>query len=337
MKILVTGAAGFIGFHMCEKLAKSENDIYGIDNINNYYDVGLKYDRLKELGFSKKNTSRELNEVKSKKYKNLRFSRLDITDLKSLDRLFKKEKFDVVCHLAAQAGVRYSIINPSAYTNSNIIGFLNLLECCRQNNIKKLVYASSSSVYGNNKKIPFDEKDNVDNPISLYAASKKSNELMAHAYSHLYSIETIGLRFFTVYGPWGRPDMAYYLFTKAIINNETINVFNNGKLTRDFTYIDDIVNGVSNTLLLESKNTSLYKLYNIGNGSPVNLLDFIQNIEMIIGKKSLKNMLPSQPGDVNQTYANTNNLEKDYFYKSNTDLKFGVEKFVSWYKNYYLD
>tara|TARA_A100001388_G_scaffold273917_1_gene256601 strand:+ start:11595 stop:12617 length:1023 start_codon:yes stop_codon:yes gene_type:complete len=334
--ILITGAAGFIGFHLSKQLIKLGHNIIGIDNINNYYDINLKFARLKQLG---------INNAKAKEFNNLSYSslhgkqfqfiRMNLEDNTSLSNFFNKYNFDLVCNLAAQAGVRYSIKNPHAYTLSNITGFLNILECCRHNNIKRVVYASSSSVYGNNKQVPFNESDNVDNPISLYAATKKSNELMAYTYSHLYGLETIGLRFFTVYGPWGRPDMAYFLFTDAIINNRAIDVFNNGNLSRDFTYIDEIIDGVVKTLLNNSKNKSLYKLYNIGNGSPVNLLDFINIIEKEVGLKSVKNMLPMQPGDVYKTYANTKNIEKDYTYKSNNNIKLGIKKFVSWYKNFY--
>ena len=250
MKILVTGAAGFIGFHTSLKLVKQGHEVYGIDNINDYYDPKLKFDRLNELGFSKAESKLFKNEVKSTKFNSLRFSRIDLVDHETIDDLFKQEQFEVVCHLAAQAGVRYSIENPKAYIDSNIVGFLNILECCRYNEIKHLLYASSSSVYGANKKVPFLEKDSVDHPISLYAATKKSNELMAHTYSHLYNIPTTGLRFFTVYGPWGRPDMAPMLFADAISNNRSINVFNHGDMSRDFTYIDDIVSGIE--LLLDN-------------------------------------------------------------------------------------
>ena len=335
-KILVTGAAGFIGYHLIKALLNQGHSVLGLDNINDYYDTKLKFARLEQLG---------INNDKAKKFdflsksdlfgEEFQFVRLDLEDSNSLSKLFLTFNFDIVCNLAAQAGVRYSIDNPSAYTSSNIVGFLNILECCRHNNIKRLVYASSSSVYGNSKLIPFNEKDNVDKPISLYAATKKSNELMAHTYSHLYGMETIGLRFFTVYGPWGRPDMAYFLFTDAILNNRSIKVFNNGKLSRDFTYIDDIVNGVISTLLNDSKNENLYKLYNIGNGKPVNLLDFINTIEEIIGVKAIKNMMPMQIGDVNQTFANTNHLEQDYMYKSNVNIRHGIQEFVSWYRRFY--
>jgi UDP-glucuronate 4-epimerase len=252
-----------------------------------------------------------------------------------LPKLFKKYTFDMVCNLAAQPGVRYSIENPQAYIDSNINGFLNILECCRRHNVKRLVYASSSSVYGNTDKTPFEETANVDTPISLYAATKKSNELMAHTYSHLYKFETIGLRFFTVYGPWGRPDMAMFLFTDAIINNKPIKVFNTGNLSRDFTYIDDIVDGVVNTLIRDSKNDSLYKLYNIGNGRPVQLLDFIESLEKVLDISAIKKMLPMQAGDVHQTFADTSRLEYDYNYKPQIAVDKGIKAFVLWYKSFY--
>jgi UDP-glucuronate 4-epimerase len=335
-KILVTGSAGFIGFHLVKHLIELGHNVIGLDNINDYYDVNLKFARLKQLGISRTHASKFDFLSKSHLFgDNFLFIRSNLEDSDSLSKLFLSHKFDIVCNLAAQAGVRYSIENPLAYINSNIVGFLNILECCRHNNIKRIVYASSSSVYGNSKQVPFNESNNVDNPISLYAATKKSNELMAHSYSHLYGIETIGLRFFTVYGPWGRPDMACFLFTDAILNNRPINVFNNGKLSRDFTYIDDIVNGVVNTLIEDSKNKNLFKLYNIGNGNPVKLLDFIKIIENKIGFKAIKKMLPMQSGDVNVTYANTMNLKQDYNYKSNVNVEYGIDKFVSWYKSFY--
>lgn len=334
--ILVTGSAGFIGFHLVYRLIELGHIVIGLDNINDYYDINLKFARLEKLGISRDNASKFDNLNKSDLFgENFLFTRLNLEDSDSLSKLFLRHNFDIVCNLAAQAGVRYSIENPSAYTSSNIVGFLNLLECCRHNNIKRIVYASSSSVYGNSKQVPFNESDNVDNPISLYAATKKSNELMAHTYSHLYGLETIGLRFFTVYGPWGRPDMAYFLFTDAILNNRPIKVFNNGKLSRDFTYIDDIVNGIVNTLIEDSKNKNLFKLYNIGNGNPVNLLDFITTIEHKIGIKAIKKMLPMQAGDVNTTFANTKNIEQDYNYSSKINIDDGIKEFILWYKSYY--
>tara|TARA_B100001057_G_scaffold495075_1_gene593223 strand:- start:2111 stop:3124 length:1014 start_codon:yes stop_codon:yes gene_type:complete len=335
MKFLVTGSAGFIGFHTCLKLVDLGHEVYGIDNINNYYDINLKYDRLKELGFVKADVSIFNNEVFSKKYKNLRFSRIDIIDSSSLEYLFKKECFEVVCNLAAQAGVRYSIENPRVYIDSNISGFLNILECCRNHNIKHLVYASSSSVYGHNKKVPFETTDNVDFPISLYAATKKSNELMAHTYGHLYGFKTTGLRFFTVYGPWGRPDMAYFLFTDAIAKNQPLKVFNNGKMERDFTFIDDIVNGVIKVLEKNVEDRIHYKIYNIGNNKVENLENFISTIEDCMQKKAITEMFPMQLGDVPRTYANINDLKSDFDYKPKTSIKDGIKSFISWYCNYY--
>lgn len=330
MKILVTGAAGFIGFHLSKILIKNNFDIVGLDNINDYYDVNLKYDRLKELGILKKN-SQKFGLVSENK--NFKFIRLNLENKKELDNLFKNEKFDIVINLAAQAGVRYSLTNPDQYINSNITGFLNVLESCRHNKIKHLIYASSSSVYGINKKIPFSVSDNVDNPISLYAATKKSNELMAHTYSHLFKIPTTGLRFFTVYGPWGRPDMALFLFTKAILENKPINVFNFGKMQRDFTYVDDIVNGIFKIITGRKKQT--YSVYNIGNNNSIKLMDFINHIENKLGIKAKKNLLPIQPGDVSKTWANVDNLISDYEYKPKTDVSVGIGNFIDWYINYF--
>lgn len=330
--ILVTGAAGFIGFHLCKQLISEGHHVVGLDNLNDYYSTQLKTNRLKELGIT--DVSTQLS-TSSKFQDAFAFIKLDLTDYDKLDLLFEEHNFDVVCNLAAQAGVRYSLENPKAYIDSNIVGFSNLLECVRHHKIKRLVYASSSSVYGLNKKVPFQTGDSVDHPISLYAATKKSNELMAHTYSHLYGIETIGLRFFTVYGPWGRPDMAMFLFTDAILNNKPIKVFNNGNLSRDFTYIDDIVEGVKKTLLIPQPNQQKYSLYNIGNGKPIKLLEFIKAVEHSIGKTAKKQMLPMQPGDVEQTWADTKALEKDYNYKPDTDIQEGVDRFVEWYKSYY--
>ena len=335
-QILVTGAAGFIGYHLCEALIKQGHRVIGLDNINDYYDVHLKYARLHELGIQKEAATVVAEMTESILHgKSMQFIRLNLEDRDVLPKLFRKYTFDMVCNLAAQPGVRYSIENPEAYIDSNINGFLNILECCRRHNVKRLVYASSSSVYGNSDDIPFKETADVDAPISLYAATKKSNELMAHTYSHLYKIETIGLRFFTVYGPWGRPDMAMFLFTDAIINNKPIKVFNKGNLSRDFTYIDDIVDGVVNTLVKNSKNDSLYKLYNIGNGKPVQLLDFIASLEKELGISAIKKMLPMQAGDVHQTFADTKGLAHDYNYKPQITVDKGIQEFVLWYKSFY--
>ena len=334
--ILVTGAAGFIGYHLCEALIKQGHRVIGLDNINDYYDVNLKYARLHELGIQKE-VAAVFAEISQSTLHgaSMQFIRLNLEDREALPKLFKTFNFDMVCNLAAQGGVRYSIENPEAYIDSNVTGFLNILECCRHHRVKRLVYASSSSVYGNSDDTPFKETANVDTPVSLYAATKKSNELMAHTYSHLYNIETIGLRFFTVYGPWGRPDMAMFLFTDAIINNKPIKVFNDGNLSRDFTFIDDITTGVVNTLLKNSKNASLYKLYNIGNGKPVQLLDFIKSLEKALDISAIKNLLPMQAGDVYQTFADTTSLEQDYDYKPQIEVDRGIKEFVSWYKEFY--
>ena len=338
MKILVTGAAGFIGFHLVKALLNNGHIVIGIDNINDYYDVNLKYARLNELGIKQQKASVFLKVSKSELFaSSFEFVRMNIEDRENLPTLFKENKFDVVCNLAAQAGVRYSIENPETYIDSNIVGFLNILECCRHNKIKHLLYASSSSVYGENKKVPFATDDNVDHPISLYAATKKSNELMAHAYSHLYNIPTTGLRFFTVYGPWGRPDMAIYLFSDAIANKKPIKVFNNGNMRRDFTYIDDIISGIE--ILLKNppeKETgnAAYKIANIGNGRPQVLGDFIKAIETSFGLKAKKEYLPMQAGDVPQTWADIKEIEK-FGYKSETGISEGVSYFVEWFKDYY--
>ncbi|NVJ66257.1 MAG: NAD-dependent epimerase/dehydratase family protein [Gammaproteobacteria bacterium] len=334
MKILVTGAAGFIGFHTCLKLVKQGHEVYGIDNINDYYDPKLKFDRLNELGFNEAESKLFKNEIQSAKFNSLRFSRIDLVDHESIDNLFKQEQFQVVCNLAAQAGVRYSIENPKAYIYSNISGFLNVLEGCRNHNVKHLVYASSSSVYGENKKVPFETTDNVDHPISLYAATKKSNELMAHTYGHLYDFKTTGLRFFTVYGPWGRPDMAYYLFADAISNDQPIKVFNNGVMERDFTYIDDIVNGVTKIIEKNIDSREHYKIYNIGNNKTESLQNFIATIENAMGKKTIKEMYPMQQGDVPRTFADVDELIKDYEYSPSTGIKIGIENFINWFLNY---
>lgn len=334
--ILITGAAGFIGFHVSKVLLERGHKVIGLDNINDYYDVNLKLARLEVLGIDRNEALQELNFTSSTIYgTRMIFVRMNLEDRNALPKLFEAYKIDVVCNLAAQAGVRYSLENPEAYADSNVTGFLNVLECCRNFKIPKLVYASSSSIYGNSDAVPFEETAHVDHPVSLYAATKKANELMAHAYSHLYGFETIGLRFFTVYGPWGRPDMAMFLFTEAIINNQPLKVFNNGDLSRDFTYIDDIVSGVIATLLDTSENTSPYKLYNIGNSQPVQLLEYIEAIETALNKKAIKQMMPMQPGDVKQTYANVNLLKKDFNYQPKTEVQQGILSFVEWYKEFY--
>jgi UDP-glucuronate 4-epimerase len=345
IKYLVTGSAGFIGFHLIERLLKDEEcEIVGLDNINDYYDVNLKYARLKESGIPKEKIDYNTFVV-SEKNKRYRFIRLNLEDKKNILQLFESEKIDFVIHLAAQAGVRYSLINPESYIQSNIVGFLNILEGCKQEKIKHLVYASSSSVYGLNTKAPFSTSDNVDHPVSLYAATKKANELMAHTYSYLYNVPTTGLRFFTVYGPWGRPDMALFKFTKAILNGDPIDVYNNGNMIRDFTYIDDIIEGICKVInhiprpketMDNDPSTSIapYKIYNIGNSSPVALMDFISAIEKELGKTARKNYLPLQPGDVMMTNSDVSDLEKDLGYKPSTKLEDGVHKFVEWYLDY---
>jgi len=334
MKILVTGAAGFIGFHTCKKLVSQGHSVYGIDNINDYYDPKLKFDRLNELGFNEAESKLFKNEIQSAKFNSLRFSRIDLVDHESIDNLFKQEQFEVVCNLAAQAGVRYSIENPKAYIDSNITGFLNILEGCRNHKVKHLVYASSSSVYGENKKVPFETTDNVNHPISLYAATKKSNELMAHTYGHLYGFKTTGLRFFTVYGPWGRPDMAYYLFAEAISNNQPIKVFNNGEMERDFTYVGDIVNGVTKIIEKNIESREHYKIYNIGNNKTESLQNFITTIEKAMGKLAMKEMYPMQQGDVPRTFADIDKLIDDIGYMPSTSIKDGLEEFINWFKKY---
>ena len=334
-KVLVTGAAGFIGFHLSKRLVERGDQVVGIDNLNDYYDVGLKKARLAQLeGLS-----------------GFRFMKLSLEDREGLLGLFKEERFDKVVNLAAQAGVRYSLINPYAYIDANIVGFINILEGCRHNNVRHLVFASSSSVYGANTKMPFSVHDNVDHPVSLYAATKKANELMAHTYSHLYKLPCTGLRFFTVYGPWGRPDMALFLFTKAIIEDRPIDVFNFGKMQRDFTYIDDIVEGVIRvTDRIAAPNpawsgdesdpgtsSAPYRIYNIGNNNPVELMRFIEVLEDALGKKAIKNLLPLQPGDVPATYADVDDLMKDVGFKPDTPVEVGIRRFVEWYRGYYGD
>ena len=404
MKILITGTAGFIGFHLAKKLLERGDEVVGIDNINDYYDVNLKYSRLAETGISSANWSKTWHKkIQSSKFPNYSFVRMNLEDREELMYLFEKEKFDKVCNLAAQAGVRYSLENPHAYINSNIVGFINILEACRYHNIKHLAYASSSSVYGNNTKMPLSTSDNVDHPISLYAATKKSNELMAHTYSHLFGLPTTGLRFFTVYGPWGRPDMALFLFTKAILNNEPIKVFNNGNMVRDFTYVDDIVEGVTRVIDSPPNNkksplnfpqqgeygssvrtkgkdvaeggqaqnniearisptsqegvasaktgdemvnapknenpinqtSAPYKVYNIGNSNPVQLMEYIAAIEKALGKNAIKEFLPMQPGDVPRTEADVTDLENDLGYKPSTPVALGIERFIKWYRTHF--
>jgi UDP-glucuronate 4-epimerase len=333
-KILITGTAGFIGFHLAKRLLEEGNQVVGLDNINDYYNVRLKYARLKETGIEQEEIEYGKS-VQSKTGEKYRFIQVALEDRATLENLFAVEKFDSVCNLAAQAGVRYSIENPYAYIDSNIAGFMNVLECCRHNRIKHLVYASSSSVYGNSGKIPFLEDDRVDYPVSLYAATKKANELMAHTYSHLYQLPTTGLRFFTVYGPWGRPDMAPMLFAKAITEGKPIKVFNNGDLSRDFTYIDDIVEGIvrviANIPSREEKHP-FYRIFNIGNSQPVALMDFIRTMEEAVGRKAILEMYPMQKGDVKITYADTSELENTVGYKPETELKSGIRKFVAWYR-----
>jgi UDP-glucuronate 4-epimerase len=348
MKILVTGTAGFIGFHLANQLISRGDEVVGLDAINDYYDVRLKYGRLELTGITKeKITYNQL--VTSTKYTNYRFIQLKLEDRDNLNDLFASEKFDKVCNLAAQAGVRYSLTNPHAYIDSNITGFINILEACRHNNVKHLAYASSSSVYGLNEQQPFSTNQNVDHPISLYAASKKSNELMAHTYSQLFGLPTTGLRFFTVYGPWGRPDMALFIFTKAILENQSIDVYNYGEMKRDFTYVDDIVEGVVRVIDNPptgdktwsgrnpdpSKSIAPYKIYNIGNSNPVRLMDFIEAIEKEIGKTATKNLLPMQKGDVPATWADVEDLINDLGYKPNTPVHEGIKKFIKWYRGFY--
>jgi len=321
-KILITGAAGFIGFHLAQRLCRGDVQVFGIDNLNDYYDVSLKEARLNELT----------------KHKNFTFLQSDLEDEAKIDQAFAGFKPDVVINLAAQAGVRYSLDNPRAYIQSNIVGFMNILEGCRQHDVKHLIFASSSSVYGANKKVPFSESDNVDHPISLYAATKKSNELMAHSYAHLYGIPCSGLRFFTVYGPWGRPDMAYFKFTDAIKQGKPIDVYNNGDMKRDFTYIDDVTEAIDKlTTHLPAKDSdgAACEIYNIGNNNPEQLMDMISQLEDALGQKAEINMQPMQPGDVYETYADIDTLQKAVGFKPSTPLKDGLQKFASWYQEYY--
>ncbi len=331
--VLVTGAAGFIGFHLSKRLLEEGCQVMGIDNLNDYYDVSLKEARLEKL----------------KPFQKFSFLRMDMAQREDLEKIFKDVQVDVVVNLAAQAGVRYSLKNPHAYVQANLVGFVNILECCRHYRVRHLVFASSSSVYGANTKMPFSVHHNVDHPVSLYAASKKANELLAHTYSHLYKLPCTGLRFFTVYGPWGRPDMALFLFTKAILAGDTIKVFNHGKMQRDFTYIDDIVEGVVRVMKKipepnpdwngdkPDPGTSYapYKIYNIGNNNPVELTEFIAAIEKTLGKTAKKEFLDLQPGDVPATYADIDDLIRDVGFKPSTPLKTGIERFISWYRDYY--
>lgn len=337
MKILVTGAAGFIGFHLVKKLIEKGHTVVGLDNINSYYDINLKYGRLKECGISHLEITED-HQVLSVTHPNYTFQKSDITNLVILEELFAREGFDRVFHMAAQPGVRYSLENPHAYIQSNVVGFLNLLECCRKFNIKHLVYASSSSIYGMNDKVPFSEEDQVDFPVSMYAATKKSNELMAHTYSHLYKLPTTGLRFFTVYGPWGRPDMSPMLFASAIYTGKPIKVFNGGDMQRDFTYVDDIVTGivkVANTVPKEEADRPYYRIFNIGNSRPVPLMTFINAMESVIGIPAKLDMYPMQPGDVKTTYADTSKLQRFADYQPRTDISEGVKLFAEWYKSYF--
>ncbi|MBE9466617.1 NAD-dependent epimerase/dehydratase family protein [Dyadobacter subterraneus] len=334
MKVLVTGAAGFIGFHTVNQLLLDGFEVIGLDNINDYYSPQLKYARLKKAGIDQDDI-RWYHPTQSSSSSSYRFIRMNLEDKQQLFSLFQSENFDYVINLAAQAGVRYSIENPDVYVQSNIVGFHYILEACRYFPVKHLVHASSSSVYGANAKIPFSEDDKVDSPVSLYAATKKSNELMAHAYSHLYDIPVTCLRFFTVYGPWGRPDMAPMLFAKAISDSKPIKVFNNGDMQRDFTYVGDIVNGVIKTTLTDFDISPKYRVLNIGNGSPVNLMEFISELETGLGKPALKNYMPMQPGDVPKTWADQNQLEKITGYKTEMTLQKGLNKFATWYKSHF--
>jgi UDP-glucuronate 4-epimerase len=331
-KVLVTGAIGFIGYHLTERLLKEGYSVVGIDNINSYYDVRLKCAKLPILGIEEDSIWPNVP-YQSNKHKHFKFVKLDIKDRYHLEKLFETEKFDIVCNLAAQAGVQYSIQDPHTYIENNISGFINILDACRQNKIEHFIYASSSSVYGNREDVPFKETDNVDNPISLYAASKKANELIAHSYSHLYKLKTTGLRFFTVYGPWGRPDMAPYIFVKRISESKPITVFNNGNMERDFTYVDDIVDGVFKVIKGNGRIIN-YKVYNIGNSNPVNLNDFIQTIERTVGKNAIVEYKPMRSGDVVRTFSDITNLQNDYEYSSTINIEKGIDSFVKWFNNY---
>lgn len=334
MKILITGAAGFIGYKMVKVLSDEGAEIVGLDSINDYYDVDLKYARLADTGIIKEEVKDGIL-VQSHSLPGYRFVRMDLTDREGIDRLFRTEGFTHVLNLAGQAGVRYSIENPYSYVQSNVVGFLNILEGCRHHGLPRLVYASSSSVYGMDPHVPFKETDRTDSPVSLYAATKKSEEAMSYAYSKLYHLQTVGLRFFTVYGPWGRPDMAPYKFMKAIDNDEEIQVFNHGDMLRDFTYIDDIAEGIRLVLHSEDKEETPYRIYNIGNSEPVKLLDFIHTIEEVTGRKAKMRMLGMQPGDVVRTYADTTLLQHDFGYKPSTTIADGIRNLYEWYKKFY--
>ena len=348
MNILVTGTAGFIGFHLVRRLVSEGYMVTGLDSINEYYDVNLKYDRLSEAGIDRNSISYN-SLVTSTKFPNYNFIQLNLEDQLNLQELFKNQNFDIVINLAAQTGVRYSLINPEVYIQSNINGFFNLLECCRKYEPGHFIFASSSSVYGLNKKMPFSTTDHTDHPVSLYAATKKSNELLAHTYSHLFKLHTTGLRFFTVYGPWGRPDMAYYIFTKNILNNLPVKVHNYGNMLRDFTYIDDIVESISRIIPIKPNPADLqnlqnyppqissapYHIYNIGNHNPVKLIDFIKCIEDKLEIKAIKELSPIQPGDVTDTFADVEELVNTINFKPNTSLKTGISNFIDWYRVYY--
>lgn len=334
MKVLVTGAAGFIGYHLSKALLGQGNEVIGLDNLNAYYDVALKHDRLSQLGIDA-TAVKEGIAVGSRLYPSLQFIKMDLTERDALEQLFCKEHFDVVCNLAAQAGVRYSIENPEAYIDSNLVGFFHVLETCRRYRPSHFVYASSSSVYGMNQKTPYAETDQVDTPVSLYAATKKSNELMCHAYSKLYGLPTTGIRFFTVYGPWGRPDMAPMKFMQAILQEKPIKIFNHGQLFRDFTYIDDIIGGVLRILPSPPQKDIPYTIYNIGNSSPVPLMDFVAAIEEATGRKAIKEFTDMQPGDVYMTYADTSRLQADFGYVPHTSIREGIARLYEWYRSYY--
>lgn len=349
MKILVTGAAGFVGSHLALRLLNKDYSVVGIDSLNSYYDVRLKYGRLEQMLGLETNALNWNESVPSKKFPNFQFVRCDIASKEDLERVFKEEKIEVVCHLAAQAGVRHSISNPDCYIEANIKGFLNLLECCRHYSVSSLSYASSSSVYGLNRNQPFNENQSVGHPVSIYAATKRSNELMAHAYSHLFNIPTTAMRFFTVYGPWGRPDMALFSFTESILRGKPIDVYNNGDMYRDFTYIDDVVDGVMKVISHPampnrswdpntpdpSSSVAPFRIYNIGNSSPVSLMDFIRELENQLGKKARINFLEMQPGDIEVTYADVTRLRNDTHYQPSINISEGIASFTAWYQDYY--